>query len=84
MHAAEKGAIDLTRGQNDAWTITDKNGPAGWAGLDPVTTDVAHILGGPGSSFTAQKKDVAAGLAAQGRDRAVRQQSRPGPRRRET
>jgi uncharacterized membrane protein YgcG len=62
MHAAEKGAIDLTRGQNDSWTITDKAGPAGWAGLDPVTTDIAHILGGPGSSFTAQKKDVAAGL----------------------
>ena len=62
MHAAEKGAIDLTRGQNDSWTITDKAGPAGWAGLDPVTTDIAHILGGPGSSFTAQKKDVSAGL----------------------
>jgi hypothetical protein len=62
MYAADKGAIDLTRGQNDAWTITDKAGPAGWAGLDPVTTDIAHILGGPGSSFTAQKKDVSAGL----------------------
>ena len=62
MHAAERGAIDLTRGQNDSWTITDKAGPAGWAGLDPVTTDIAHILGGPGSSFTAQKKDVSAGL----------------------
>jgi hypothetical protein len=62
MHAAEHGAIDLTRGQNDSWTITDKAGPAGWAGLDPVTTDVAHILGGPGSSFTASKKDVSAGL----------------------
>jgi hypothetical protein len=62
MYAAEKGAVDLTRGPNDAWTITDKAGPAGWAGLDPVTTDIAHILGGPGSSFTAQKKDVSAGL----------------------
>jgi hypothetical protein len=62
MYAADKGAVDLTRGQNDAWTITDKAGPAGWAGLDPVTTDIAHILGGPGSSFTAQKKDVSAGL----------------------
>ncbi len=62
MHAAERGAIDLTRGQNDSWTITDKAGPAGWAGLDPVTTDIAHILGGPGSSFTAKKKDVSAGL----------------------
>jgi len=62
MYAADKGAVDLTRGQNDAWTITDKAGPQGWAGLDPVTTDIAHILGGPGSSFTAQKKDVSAGL----------------------
>ena len=62
MYAAEKGAIDLTRGQHDSWTITDKAGPAGWAGLDPVTTDCAHILGGPGTSFTASKKDVSAGL----------------------
>jgi Predicted membrane protein (DUF2207) len=62
MYAAEKGAVDLTRGQNDSWTITDKAGPQGWAGLDPVTTDIAHILGGPGSSFTAGKKDVSAGL----------------------
>jgi hypothetical protein len=62
MYAAEKGAVDLTRSQDDSWTITDKSGPAGWAGLDPVTTDCAHILGGPGTSFTAGKKDVSAGL----------------------
>jgi uncharacterized membrane protein len=62
MYAAEKGAVDLTRGQNDSWTITDKSGPAGWAGLDAVTTDCAHILGGPGTSFTASGKDVSAGL----------------------
>jgi uncharacterized membrane protein YgcG len=62
MYAAEKGAVDLTRGQDDSWTITDKAGPAGWTGLDPVTTDCAHILGGPGTSFTASKKDVSAGL----------------------
>ena len=61
MHAAEKGAVDLTRGQGDAWTITDKAGPQGWAGLDPVTTDIAHILSGPGTSFTASKQDVSAG-----------------------
>jgi hypothetical protein len=61
MHAAEKGAVDLTR-NGESWTITDKAGPQGWAGLDPVTTDSAHILGGPGSSFTARKKDVSAGL----------------------
>jgi uncharacterized membrane protein YgcG len=60
MHAAERGAVDLTR-DGDNWTIKDKNGPQGWAGLDPVTTDSAHILGGPGASFTASKKDVTAG-----------------------
>lgn len=60
MHAAEKGAVELTR-EGDSWTIKDKNGPAGWAGLDPVTTDVAHLLGGPGTAFTASKKDVQAG-----------------------
>jgi hypothetical protein len=62
MYAADKGAVDLTRGDKDAWTITDKAGPQGWAGLDPVTVDLAHLLGGPGSSFTAKKKDVSAGL----------------------
>lgn len=61
MYAAEKGAVDLSRNKDD-WTITDKAGPQGWAGLDPVTTDIAHILGGPGTSFTAGKKDVTAGL----------------------
>ncbi len=60
MHAAEKGAVDLTH-DGDTWTITDKSGPQGWAGLDPVTTDVAHLLGGPGATFTASKKDVTAG-----------------------
>jgi hypothetical protein len=61
MHAAEKGAVDLTRGPNGSWTITDKAGPQGWAGLDAVTTDAAHILGGPGTSFTASSRDVSAG-----------------------
>ena len=61
MYAAEKGAVDLTHA-GSSWTITDKAGPQGWAGLDPVTTDTAHLLGGPGSSFTAGKKDVSAGL----------------------
>lgn len=60
MYAAEKGAIDLAR-DGEAWTITDKQGAAGWAGLDPVTSGVAHLLGGPGTSFTATPKDVAAG-----------------------
>ena len=60
MHAAHHGAIDLTRGQ-ESWTITDKGGPEKWSGLDEVTGGVAHILSGPGTSFTAGKKDVAAG-----------------------
>jgi hypothetical protein len=60
MYAAERGAIDLERGDG-AWTITDKNGAEGWAGLDPVTSGVAHLLGGPGTSFTASPSDVEAG-----------------------
>lgn len=60
MWAAEKGAVDLQR-NGDTWTITDKAGPQGWTGLDEVTTDIAHILSGPGTSFTASKKDVQAG-----------------------
>ena len=60
MYAAEKEAIELTR-DKDTWTIKDRNGPAGWSKLDPVTLGTAHILGGPGSTFTANKKDVQAG-----------------------
>ena len=60
MYAAERGAVELDR-SNDTWTITDKNGAAGWAGLDPVTGGVAHLLGGPGQSFTANPKSVTAG-----------------------
>jgi uncharacterized membrane protein YgcG len=60
MYAAEKEAIDLTR-DGDTWTIKDRNGPTGWAKLDPVTLGTAHILGGPGTAFTANKKDVEAG-----------------------
>ena len=60
LHAAERGALDLDR-QDRTWTITDKAGAAGWAGLDPVTSRVAHLLSGPGTSFTADPEDVAAG-----------------------
>ncbi|MCW2792951.1 MAG: hypothetical protein JWO76_2049 [Nocardioides sp.] len=60
MYAAEKGAIDLDRHEG-TWTITDKSGFEGWAGLDPVTGGVAHLLGGPGTTFTASPKDVEAG-----------------------
>ncbi len=60
MYAAERGAIDLQK-NGDSWTITDKAGAQGWAGLDEVTVGVAHLLGGPGSTFVASRKDVAAG-----------------------
>ncbi|GAA4118537.1 DUF2207 domain-containing protein [Nocardioides fonticola] len=59
MYAAERGAIGLER-HGDAWTITDK-GPDAWAGLDPVTRSIAHLLPGAGGSFTAGAKDVEAG-----------------------
>jgi len=65
MHAAEHGAIDLQRGGDQSWTITDKAGPQGWAGLDPITTSVAGLLSGPGTHFTARPKDVGAGQALQ-------------------
>ncbi len=61
MYAAERGAIDLTK-NGDAWVISDKQGAQGWAGLDEATLGVAHLLGGPGTSFVAAPKDVSAGL----------------------
>lgn len=60
MYAAEKGAIDLEK-SGEAWTITDKRGAEGWAGLDEATVGVAHLLGGPGTTFVAAPKDVEAG-----------------------
>jgi hypothetical protein len=60
MYAAERGAVDLSR-DGKSWTIQDKSGADGWAGLDPVTVDIAHILGGPNTKFTATPKSVKAG-----------------------
>ncbi|GCD90799.1 DUF2207 domain-containing protein [Nocardioides sp. LS1] len=60
MYAAEKGAVSLDR-EGDTWSITDQKGAEGWAGLDPVSSGVAHLLGGPGTTFVASKKDVEAG-----------------------
>jgi uncharacterized membrane protein YgcG len=60
MYAAEQGAIDLQK-NGEAWTITDKQGAQGWAGLDEVTLGIAHLLGGPGTTFVAAPKDVSAG-----------------------
>ena len=64
LYAAERGAVGLDR-SGEAWTITDKQGPAGWAGLDEVTSGVAHLLGGPGTTFVAEPSDVAAGKRLQ-------------------
>ena len=88
MHAAEHGAVDLRRGQDESWTIADKAGPQGWAGLDPVTISVAGILSGPGSQFVARKKDVTGrpdpaepGLGVHRRHEGLGHDERPaGPR----
>ncbi|KAA1421384.1 DUF2207 domain-containing protein [Nocardioides humilatus] len=64
MQAAEHGAVDLQR-SDIGWTISDKAGPQGWAGLDPITTSIAGLLSGPGSHFFAGKKDVHAGQVLQ-------------------
>jgi uncharacterized membrane protein YgcG len=61
MYAAEKGAIDLQRGE-DGWTITN-TGIAAWEGLDPVTRSVAGLFDGrgAGATFNAGPDDVDAG-----------------------
>jgi uncharacterized membrane protein len=61
MQAAAKGAITLDRPSERSWTVTDRQGPQGWVGLDPVTQRVARLTGGPGLAFTASEKDVDAG-----------------------
>lgn len=66
LWAAEKGAVDLRR-EADGWTIADKSGAAGWAAIDPVTAEVAPLVGGPGGTFTAGKRDVSAGQELQSR-----------------
>lgn len=60
LYAAERGAITLDRDGSE-WTITDKRGAEGWSGLDPVTGSVAHLLSGPGTSFTASPDSVEGG-----------------------
>ena len=75
LWAAEKGAVDLRR-EEDGWTIADKAGEQGWANLDPVTARIARLLGGPGGTFTARRKDVTVGRELQseisGFERATR------------
>ncbi|WP_370249137.1 DUF2207 domain-containing protein [Nocardioides sp.] len=60
MHAAERGAVRLDRDAS-GWRITDARGPEGWAGLDPVTADVAHLLAGPGTTFVLDRDSVSVG-----------------------
>jgi len=45
----------------DSWTVTDTQGPQGWAGLDSVTQRVARLTGGPGLAFTASPGSVSSG-----------------------
>jgi uncharacterized membrane protein YgcG len=60
MEAAAKGSLRLDR-SGDSWTVTDTQGPQGWAGLDPVTQRVARLTGGPGLAFTASPGSVSSG-----------------------
>jgi hypothetical protein len=60
MEAAAKGSLELDR-SGDSWTVTDTQGPQGWAGLDPVTQRVARLTGGPGLAFTASPGSVSSG-----------------------
>jgi hypothetical protein len=64
MYAAERGAVQLERNQG-AWTVTDKQGPKGWAGLDKVTNRVARLLPGEGGTFVALPSDVSTGKVLQ-------------------
>ena len=68
MYAAEKGAIDLDRSDAALDHQGQERRRRAGPGLDPVTSGVAHLLGGPGTSFVAAPKDVEAGQAAQERD----------------
>ncbi len=60
LYAAERGAVVLDKVPT-GWSITDKNGDGGWAGVDEVTLGMAALLSGPHSTFTALDKDVNAG-----------------------
>ncbi|MGL5858358.1 MAG: DUF2207 domain-containing protein [Angustibacter sp.] len=60
MHAAERGAVTLERSAS-GWTITDRVGESGWAGLDEVTGRVAGLLAGPGTAFVVDRDDPQTG-----------------------
>ncbi len=60
LYAAERGAVELDKIPS-GWTLTDKNGDAGWANVDDVTLGLAGLLSGAHTSFTALDKNVASG-----------------------
>ncbi|WP_344304326.1 DUF2207 domain-containing protein [Nocardioides bigeumensis] len=64
MYAAERGAVKLERNQG-AWTVTDQQGPKGWARLDKITNRVARLLPGEGGTFVALPSDVSTGKVLQ-------------------
>ena len=85
MHAAEKGAIDLTRGQNDSWTITDKAGAGGLGRARPGHHRHRPHPRRPGLVVHRAEEGRVGRAAAQGRrSSGSTAASRPGPRRRET
>lgn len=60
LHAAQHGAVDVTR-RGPGWSVTDRSGTYGWAGLDPVTAQVAHLVGVRGTTFAVEATSAAAG-----------------------
>jgi len=60
LEAAAAGAVTLDQ-QGGFWEIKDTKGEEGWAGLDEITQRIARLPGGQGQTFTAGRKDVAAG-----------------------
>ena len=64
MHAAEKGAMSITRHGSD-WTLVDERGAEGWAETDEITARIGRLVGKPGGSFTAASREVASGKLLQ-------------------
>jgi uncharacterized membrane protein YgcG len=74
LWAAQQGAVELSR-DGDSWTLTDKAGPAGWAGLDRSTAAIAPLLGGEGGTFRASR-DVESGRILQTRIAAFEKETK--------
>ena len=56
MHAAEKGAVDLTRDGRHLDHHRQERARRAGPGSTRSPPSIAHILGGPGASFTAQQE----------------------------